>query len=121
MSVLQSLKGDDAASNLLGSVEAIGSLLGRSSAIDAGAFHYIGESILGMVNYCSACCNQFTAHIKIETCMTVCSAQMMGFERIRLAIIFCSLPALAVERVQLEDTLAGSYRFPKDCEFPLHH
>jgi len=74
MSILQSLKGDDAASNLLGSVEAIGSLLGRSSAIDAGAFHYVGESILGMVKYCCTCCEQFTAHIKIKNCVTVCSA-----------------------------------------------
>ena len=51
MPILHPLKDDDEASQLLASVEGIGSLLGRSSAVDAGAFRYTGENILG--KYCS--------------------------------------------------------------------
>ena len=51
MPILHSLKDDDEASQMLASVEGIGSLLGRSPAVDAGAFRYTGENILG--KYCS--------------------------------------------------------------------
>ena len=120
MSVLQSLKEDDAASNLLGSVEAIGSLLGRSSAVDAGAFHYFGESILGMVNIAVHVANssQHTLKLKVRDGMQ-CTDD--GVRKITTFYSHLFPSALTVERVQLEDTLAGSYRFPKDCEFPLHH